>query len=93
MRFQTKPISKVLGKVDTFGMYQLPKLTSLYVLKQLKRSAEAIKDFDKNFALCMHDKLIISSVYNMASLLNSKVLARMHFVDVQVVIHVAREIV
>ena len=64
----------------------------MLVLKQLKRSAEAIKDFDKNFALNMHDNLIISSVYNMASLMNSKVLARMHFVDVQVVIHVAREI-
>ena len=75
-----------------FGCISSPKLSSLLVLKQLKRSAEAIKDFDKNFALCMHENLIISSVFNMASLMNSKVLARMHFVIVQVVIHVAREI-
>ena len=66
-------MSKGLGTVGAFWMHQLPMLSLLFVLKQLKRSEEAIKDFDKNFALHMHDKLIIPKVHVMASLINSKV--------------------
>ena len=56
-----------------FGCISSPKLSSLFVLDQLKRSVEAIKDFDKNFALYMHDKLIATKVHVIASLINSKV--------------------
>jgi hypothetical protein len=48
-------MSKGLGKLDVFWIYQLPQASSLLALEQLKHSAEAIKDFDKNFAPCMHD--------------------------------------
>jgi hypothetical protein len=48
-------MSKGLGKVDVFWIHQLPQASSLLVFKQVKQSVEAIKDFDKNSALCMHD--------------------------------------
>ena len=56
-----------------FGCISSPKLSLLFILKQLKRREEAIKDFDKNFALDMHDKLIETKVHLMASLINNKV--------------------
>jgi hypothetical protein len=48
-------MSEGLGKVDVFWIHQLSQASSFLVLKQFKHSAEAIKYFDKNFALCMHD--------------------------------------
>ena len=56
-----------------FGCISSPKLSLLFVLKQLKHSEEAEKDFDKNFALDMHDKLIATNVLVIASLINNKV--------------------
>jgi hypothetical protein len=41
-----------------------PKLSSLFVLEQLKHSAEAIIDFDKNFALHMYQLLISTNIHN-----------------------------
>jgi hypothetical protein len=47
-----------------------PKLSSLFFLKQLKRGAKVIKDFGKNFALCMHDSLITTSIQNIVNFFN-----------------------
>jgi len=49
--------AKYLEKWIHLRCISSPKLSSLFVLKQLKRSVEAIKDFDKNFALFMHNSL------------------------------------
>jgi hypothetical protein len=59
-----------------FRCISSPKLSSLFVLKQLKRSAEAIKDFDKNFALQMHQLLISTSIH-------SKVVVKVHLKNVE----------
>jgi hypothetical protein len=41
----------------------------------------------------MHDNLIISSIHNMASLMNRKVLEKVHSIGVPVFIHVAKKII
>jgi hypothetical protein len=82
-----------LEKWIHLGCTSSPKLSSLFVLKQLKRIAEAIKDFDNNFALCMHGSLIRTNIHNMAFLMSSKVIAKVHYVGVPMFIHVARKII
>ena len=67
-------------------------LSSFFVLKQLKRSAEAIKDFDKNFALCMHKQFNMASIRYIASQMNGKVLLNMHYVHVPLSMHGVKEI-
>jgi hypothetical protein len=66
-----------------FRCISSPKLSSLFILKQLKRSAEAIKDFDKNFALHMHQLLISISIQNIVLVTDSKVVVKMHLNNVQ----------
>ena len=75
-----------------FGCISSPKLSSLFVLEQLKRSAEAIKDFDKNFALHMQHNLISTSIQSIASTTNDKMLAKVYLINVKAFIFVAREI-
>jgi hypothetical protein len=70
-----------------------PKLSSLFVLKKLKRGAEVIKDFDKDFALYMCDILIATSVHFMNFLTHRKVLARVHSFYISIFIHAARKII
>jgi hypothetical protein len=60
-----------------------PKLSSLFVLEQLKHSAEAIKDFDKNFALHMYQLLIATSIQNIVPVTIGKVVAKVHLNSVQ----------
>ena len=76
-----------------FGCISSPKLSLLFVLKQLKRSEEAIKDFDKNFAPNMHDKLIATKVHIMTPSINSKIWASVHLFHVLISIHDAGDII
>jgi hypothetical protein len=66
-----------------FRCISSPKLSSLFVLEQLKRSAEAIKDFDKNFALHMYQPLIATSIQNIVPVTIGKVVAKVHLNSVQ----------
>jgi hypothetical protein len=61
-----------------FRCISSPKLSLLFVLKQLKRSAKAIKDFDKNFALHMHQLLISTSIHNIVPVIDNKVVVKVH---------------
>ena len=73
-----------------FGCISSPKLSMLFVLKQLKCSEEAIKDFDKDFAQNMHNNLIATKVHSMTSLISNKVLSRVYSFDVPIFIHAER---
>jgi hypothetical protein len=66
-----------------FRCISSPNLISLFVLEQLKRSAEAIKDFDKNFALHMHQLIISTNVHNTVPVKDSKVVVKVHLNNVQ----------
>ncbi len=76
-----------------FGCINSPKLSSLFVLKQLKHSAEAIKDFDKNFALCMRKQFNMASIRYIAPQMNAKVLLNIHYVHVPLSMHGVKEVV
>jgi hypothetical protein len=65
-----------------FRCIRSPKLSSLFVLEQLKRSAEAIKDFDKNFALHMHQFIISTSIHNIVPVTDNRVVVKVHLNNV-----------
>jgi hypothetical protein len=60
-----------------------PKLSSLFVLEQHKHSAEAIKDFDKNFELHMHQLIILTTIHSIIPVTDSKVVVNVHLSNVQ----------
>ena len=74
--------AKCLEKWMHFGCISSPKLSSLFVLKQLKRSAEAIKDFDKNFALHMKHCLIVTSIQHIIPITANKMIAKVYLINV-----------
>jgi hypothetical protein len=61
-----------------FRCISSPNLSSLFILKQLKRSVEVMKDFDKNFALNMHQLLISTSIHNIVPVTDQKVVIKVH---------------
>jgi hypothetical protein len=66
-----------------FRCISSPKLSSLFVLEQLEYSVEAIKDFDKNFALHMHQFIISTNIHNIVPITDSKVVVNVHLNNVE----------